>query len=182
MLKERRLPQPIASCNVEGWDIAARTKGIEFASASGSRCAEGRARGARWHVRARRKRWDCNWLCCKPAPKAASRRLSRPWCNSVRVPSWLSPTRSFWTGANSSFHWRRAMRFPRSIPTVVIQRSAEPPASIGYHTIFPVFTRLIPVCGDVDSLAPPSAPEQLAVSHWTSVRFCNGCPRRVYAA
>jgi hypothetical protein len=23
--------------------------------------------------------------------------------------------------------------------------------------------------------------EQLPVSHWTSVRFCNGCPRRVYA-
>src|SRR5215475_4220459 len=33
---------------------------------------------------------------------------------------------------------------------------------------------LIPTCGDIDSLAPPSARTQAPISHWTSVRFCNG--------
>src|SRR5262249_39128473 len=37
---------------------------------------------------------------------------------------------------------------------------------------------LIPACGDVDSSAPSSAPSAAPISHWTSVRFCDGCPGR----
>ena len=35
---------------------------------------------------------------------------------------------------------------------------------------------LVPSCGDIDSLAPPSACSQARISHWTTVRFCDGCP------
>jgi transposase-like protein len=42
--------------------------------------------------------------------------------------------------------------------------------------------QLIPTCGEVDSSAPLSAPRAASISHWTSVRFCNGCPRRTPAA
>src|SRR5262245_19791274 len=38
--------------------------------------------------------------------------------------------------------------------------------------------RLIPDCGDTDSSAAPSAPSATPISHWTTIRFCNGCPGR----
>ena len=38
--------------------------------------------------------------------------------------------------------------------------------------------QVIPDCGDTDSSAAPSAPSTAPISHWTTIRFCNGCPGR----
>src|SRR5262245_36449567 len=37
---------------------------------------------------------------------------------------------------------------------------------------------VIPDCGDTDSSAAPSAPSTAPISHWTTIRFCKGCPGR----
>jgi len=44
--------------------------------------------------------------------------------------------------------------------------------------IYGIGLGLIPDCGDTDSSAAPSAPSTAPISHWTTIRFCNGCPGR----
>ena len=65
--------------------------------------------------------------------------------------------------------WLGLIGPPSSAKTEILNALSKLPHVVQAATV-------IPSCGDIDSLAPPSACSQARISHWTSVRFCNGCP------
>jgi hypothetical protein len=59
--------------------------------------------------------------------------------------------------------------------TVVLSTLPHSPPSLWQISIAGTdFGGLVPACGDIDSLALPSAPDQ--GDHWASICFCNGYP------